>query len=151
MELEQALRQYLAEADAVPADLTRYAVDAFAVRGLDEELTELTWDSLVDVAGLARGPAGPRMLVFESVQDRAHRIEVELTRTVRGFDLIGQVVPPSVGELRVIHRRGTVSRPVDDRGRFDAELPNVAALRLWFRSSAAATDVPIVTGWVPIG
>lgn len=151
MDLEQALRQYLATADAPPPDLARYAADAFALRGLDEELAELSWDSLVDVAGLARGPGGPRMLVFESVRDPAHRIELEVTPTVRGFDLTGQVVPPSAGEVRVIHRQGTVSRPVDDRGLFEADIPKVAALRLWFQSRAAATEVPIVTGWVPIG
>jgi hypothetical protein len=151
MELEQALRDHLARTDPVPAAVTRHAVEAFALRRLDEELAEIVWDSLVDSTALTRGPEQTRVLTFASVHAPARRIEVELVRTATGWDVTGQVDPAGAGEIRIGHRDGTLTRPVDVLGRFDASLPLVAALRLWCRSGAAADEAPLVTAWVPIG
>jgi hypothetical protein len=151
MELEHALRNLVAEADPAPATLVQHATEAFTLRNLDEELIELVRDSWLDVGAVTRALHGTRMLTFESVRHPEIRIEVGVTRTVGGYEVIGQVVPPAAGEVRVIYRGGRVSRPVDDYGRFDADLPEVTSIRLWFRSDAAATEAPIVTQWVPIG
>ena len=64
MDLDAALRALIARMDPVPPEVERNAVAAFAFREAD--VAELEWDSWSDAEALTRGPAGTRMLVFES-------------------------------------------------------------------------------------
>jgi hypothetical protein len=150
MHLEGILRELVARVDPLPPELVRHADEAFALSTLDEELAELVWDSWADAAALTRGPDNIRIIAFETAPTGV-RIDLDVIPGPTGFELTGEVSPPGAGELRVLYRAGTVARRVDDRGRFDADIPSVASIKLWYRPDAATSAVPIVTHWVPIG
>jgi hypothetical protein len=149
MGLEDLLREAAAGMDPVPASVARYASEAFTLSRLDQDLAELIDDSWVDAGALTRGDA-TRMLTFGSATGTGSRIEIDVTRTGRTFELTGRITPPGPGELRVVHRGGETFCPVDSRGRFSVEIPHVGSIKLHFHPRAAP-EAPIVTHWVAIG
>jgi len=143
-ELLAALRQALAERQAVPPEFVEAAKNAFAWHNIDAELAELTYDSSRDAehAPSTRAEtASIRALTFTS----AHlTIELEVT----GDALVGQVVPVQAGTIEVQVQSGPATAfPADEIGCFSiAPIPD-GPFRLYCRTAAG---VDAVTGWVTL-
>ncbi|MFV0132499.1 hypothetical protein ACLGIH_04460 [Streptomyces sp. HMX87] len=136
--LEEQLRQAAAVLDPVPAELSRIAVDAYALHDLDARLAELTFDSLVDGIPVRGEEDPPRMLTFS-----AGEVTIDVEVTAEG--LIGQLLPPGPARIEVLSGpQAARTLTADDLGRFTGEAPPAGpfALRL-----AAGGEV-LVTEWL---
>jgi hypothetical protein len=125
--------------DPVPADATATAVAA-DLGGIDAELAELVFDSLLDERAVAvrdEPGGGVRSLTFTS---GARTIEVD----VSDADVVGRVTPPGAGRVELEQPRGRREVPVDDLGRFRAPLAP-GPLRLRFGLGQAAVATPWIT------
>lgn len=132
------LRQALAF--AAPGDaMVEAGRAAFTWRTVDEELANLTYDSLLDELSVVRGvDAAPRTLVFDA---GSLSIELEL---VPGR-IVGQLVPPMPGRVVVQSEETQVGRAtVDTQGCFGIDVP--AGTRVRLRCTTGLADV--VTQWV---
>ncbi|MGY1823995.1 hypothetical protein [Geodermatophilus sp. SYSU D00079] len=91
---------------------------AWSWRTVDAELAALTSDSTAGDPALVRSAdVAPRTLVFEG-----GRLAVELSVTEEG--LLGQLVPPTEGEVTLLGRDGVLDHTaVDEVGCFTFELP----------------------------
>ncbi len=141
-ELLAALRQALAERQAVPAEFVAAGKNAFAWHNIDAELAELTYDSSrdADAALSTRAEtASIRALTFTS----AHlTIELEVTQD----SLLGQIVPPQPATIRVQPRAGTETTvSADEIGCFSIRPIPSGAFRLHCRTAA---DTDALTGWI---
>jgi hypothetical protein len=129
------LGEVLDRIDPVPADATATAVAA-DIGGVDAELAELVFDSLVDERAVAvrDEPGGEvRSLTFTAGE---RTIEVD----VSDADVVGRVTPGGGGSVELEQPRGRRSVPVDDRGRFRAPVaPGPLRLRFGFAGAAVAT------------
>jgi hypothetical protein len=107
------LRGVVARVDPVPADLVAAARASLTWRTVDEELAELTYDSLVDglVGVRAATSTAPRQLSFEA---GGAAVEVELA----DGRLVGQLVPPGPARVELHHGTDVVASRADDLGRF---------------------------------
>jgi hypothetical protein len=125
--------------EPVEESLLRAARGAFAWRLVDEELAlaSITFDSLLDAAGVLRdGPAAPRVLAFEGAD---MGVEVEVV----GDEMVGQIHPPSPGQVSVLTPEGTVGEvEADELGCFVlAPVPRgPVRLRCITGSAVIATD-----------
>jgi hypothetical protein len=145
-ELLAALRQALAERQAVPPDFVEAAKNAFAWRSIDidAELAELTYDSSRDaepVPTTRAETASIRALTFTS----AHvTIELEVTHD----SLLGQIVPAQSGTIKVQLRDGAETTvPADGIGRFTIRPMPAGAFRLHCKTSA---DADALTNWITL-
>ena len=93
-ELEHELRRLAARQDPVPPELVQAATEAFSWRNIDAELAELVFDSLLntDQAALVRSSPGRRLVSFQTPE---LTIDVEVTATASGRDVMGQITPPA--------------------------------------------------------
>ena len=141
------LRAVADRVDPLPAGLVAAARGVLTWRTLDDELAELTFDSLVDgLAGVRSGPAtaAPRQVSFEA---GTAAVDVELD----GERLVGQLVPP--GPARVELHRGSdvVATRADELGRFGFDLgvstlPATGGPRAW-RLRVDGDAFRLVTAW----
>jgi hypothetical protein len=143
-ELLAALREALAERQAVPSEFIEAAKNAFAWHNIDAELAELTYDSSRDAeaAPSTRAEtASIRALTFTS----AHlTIELEVTQD----SLLGQIVPPQPATVRVQPRDGTeTSVSADEIGRFSIRPIPAGPFRLQCKTAA---DADALTGWITL-
>ena len=143
-ELLAALRQALAERQAVPPEFVEAAKNAFAWHNIDAELAELTYDSSRDAepAPSTRAEtASIRALTFTS----AHlTIELEVTHD----SLLGQIVPAQPGTIKVQLRDGAESTvPADEIGRFTIRPMPAGTFRLHCRTAA---DADALTSWITL-
>jgi hypothetical protein len=143
-ELLAALRQALAERQAVPPEFVEAAKNAFAWHNIDAELAELTYDSSRDAepAPSTRAEtASIRALTFTS----AHlTIELEVTHD----SLLGQIVPAQAGTIKVQLRDGAESTvPADGIGRFTIRPMPAGTFRLHCKTSA---DADALTNWITL-
>jgi hypothetical protein len=143
-ELLAALRQALAERQAVPPEFVEAAKNAFAWHNIDAELAELTYDSSRDAepAPSTRAEtASIRALTFTS----AHlTIELEVTHD----SLLGQIVPAQPGTIKVQLRDGAESTvPADEIGRFTIRPMPAGTFRLHCKTSA---DADALTNWITL-
>ncbi|MGQ0467682.1 MAG: hypothetical protein ACT4QG_20485 [Sporichthyaceae bacterium] len=111
-DLRAVLREYYVATDPVPARMREAAVAVFAWRDVEHDLAELSMDSLL-VAAPVRNRGGPRLVTFLA-GDTSIEIEVDGTGPTR--QIVGQVVPPATGEVRV--RNANHVERADDLGRF---------------------------------
>jgi hypothetical protein len=133
--------------DPVPSDAVAAARSVFAWRTLDEELAELTYDSLVDdraLVGIRSAGPPPRLLTFESP---ALTVEVETAASGSRRRLVGQLVPSQAARLEVRHSEGTTTADVDDLGRFAVDNLPPGPLSLHVQGSGD-TAVAVTTDWV---
>jgi len=140
-ELLAALREALAEREAVPPEFVEAAKNAFAWHNIDADLAELTYDSSRDAehAPSTRAEtASIRALTFTS----AHlTLELEVTHD----SLLGQIVPAQAGTIKVQLRDGAETTIVADRiGRFTILPIPAGEFRLHCKTSA---DADALTGW----
>ena len=118
------LRAAVRYAGAPTPGMVAAGAAAFSWRTVDAELAALTHDSLADESVLVRNSAAPRSLVFEG-----RELSVELDETDDG--LIGQLVPPTTGEVALLAPDGERGRTeVDDLGCFSFPTSAVGLLRL---------------------
>jgi len=145
-ELLVALREALAEREAVPAEFVEAAKNAFAWHNIDidAELAELTYDSSRDAEpepSTRAETASIRALTFTS----AHlTLELEVTHD----SLLGQIVPAQAGTIKVQPREGAETTvPADRIGRFTIRPIPVGEFRLHCRTSA---DSDALTNWITL-
>ena len=139
------LRAVAGQVDPMPAAVTEAARAAFSWRTIDVELAELTYDSVLDdqlLAGVRGVAKAPRLLTFE-VPDLT--VEVEVQPAGGGLRLLGQLVPPSLALVHVLHRGGERQVGVDEAGRFSVEQLEHGPAQLRFRLEGG---VAVSTPWV---
>ena len=148
-ELERELRQAAARLDPVPPELVQAAAEAFSWRNIDAELAELVFDSLLntDEAALVRSSPGRRLVSFETAE---LTIDVEVTATASGREVMGQISPPQRATVEIRHRAGVVSADADERGCFRSAALQTGPMSLRLRPAAGDPQPPIVTDWLSI-
>jgi hypothetical protein len=112
------LRGALDRVDPVPTDLVAAARAVLTWRTVDEELAELTYDSLLDgLVGVRAAPTAtaPRQLSFEA---GGAAVEVELA----DGRLVGQLIPPGPARVELHHATDVVATRADDLGRFSFDV-----------------------------
>jgi hypothetical protein len=150
MELEDELRAAAGLFDPVPPELLEDAMRAYALRELDAELAELTFDSWDEAtATRVRGAGAPRLLTFTAGE---LVVEVEVTggRLVGRLSRVPEQMPAAMGvsaEIGVQRRDGERLLRSDELGRFTAAHLAPGPLRLRVDPSG---DAPVVTSWVRI-
>lgn len=148
-ELEHELRQLAARLDPVPSELVQAATEALSWRNIDAELAELVFDSLLstDQATLVRSSPGHRLVSFQTPE---LTIDVEVTSTASGRDVMGQITPPQRATVEIRHRAGVVSTDADERGCFRSASVQTGPISLRLRPAADGSRPPIVTDWLSI-
>lgn len=112
---------------------------AYEWRTVDAELAELSYDSLLDRELLLRGSAPiSRSLVFRG---STMSVDVELSEEV----LVGQLVPPTAGEIVLLGIAGEFGRTrADELGSFSLAAPARGPIRLLCETSSGR----LVTEWL---
>lgn len=136
------LKQALAEAGPITETMRAAGRAAYSWRSVDAELelAALVFDSEVDAGALVRDGTDdvPRSLVFESPEVSLH---LELSASA----LMGQLVPPSGGEVVLRWHDGNEQcLDTDDVGVFSLRPPPART----FRVEASAEGRTIVTEWI---
>jgi hypothetical protein len=139
-----ALRQAVHARQAVPADFVAAAKNAFTWHNIDAELAQLTYDSSCEaepVRGTRSEAASIRSLTFTS----AHMtIELEVSQD----SLIGQIVPPQAGTIKILHRDSPETEvTADEIGCFSIHPIPSGPFRLHCRTTAG---LDAFTGWIPL-
>lgn len=142
--LVTALRQAVDARQAVPADFVAAAKNAFTWHNIDAELAQLTYDSSCDaepVRGTRSEAASIRSLTFTS----AHMtIELEVSHD----SLVGQIVPPQAGTIKIQHRDcPEAAVTADEIGCFSIHPIPSGPFRLHCRTQAG---VDAFTGWITL-
>lgn len=135
------LRDYYEAVDPVPARMREVALAAFAWRDVEHELAELSLDSLL-VSAPIRSQSGPRLLTFAA---GGVNIEIEVDGTGSARQIVGQVIPPAAGEMRL--RTVAQTTRTDDLGRFFlAEVPAGPFSLTWVPDVGTGCN----TAWIDI-
>ena len=139
-----ALRQAVSARQAVPAEFVAAAKNAFTWHNIDAELAQLTYDSSRDaepVRSTRSEAASIRSLTFTS----AHMtIELEVSQD----SLVGQIVPPQAGTIKIQHRDSPETEvTADEIGCFSIHPIPAVPFRLQCRAGAS---INIVTGWITL-
>ncbi len=137
--LLQLLREAFDQADPVPPDAVAAARHADP-GGLDDELAELVFDSLLDDQQITLRDESDdvRSLTF-TLGDRT--IEVDLT----GDDLVGRVTPSATTTVEVLQPTVRHSVETDELGRFRAPVAaGPLRLRVGIEGGAARATTPWV-------
>ncbi len=133
-----------ARVDPVPASVTTAARASFSWAGVDSELAELVYDSVVESRELVGCRGGTsRHLAFEGP---AVSVECE----VGGGRLVGQVVPPQATRIEVRRAEESFVVESDELGRFLTEPVGPGPLSLRFRVGDATAGGHTSTEWVAI-
>jgi hypothetical protein len=143
-ELLALLQEALREAREVPPGFIAAGRSAYAWRGIDAELAQLTYDSEQDrdaVAGVRAEAASIRALTFTSPH---LTIELEVGEDA----LLGQLVPTGQATVEVLTQAGvTAGLPVDEVGCFAVTPIPATPFRLRCRTAAGAS---VMTGWITL-
>ncbi len=141
--LMSELRQALRSREAVTQRSREAARAAFTWRTIDEELLELSHDSLAGAQALVRGPAEVVEARVVSFEGQGISVELEL----EAGHLIGQVLPGQSGSVTVQSPSSAqVTVEVDDAGLFEIlELPP-APLRLRLELGGRVLTTAWLTG-----
>lgn len=139
-----ALQQALRARRAVPPEFVEAGKNAFAWRGIDAELAQLTYDSIRDsevVLSMRAETASIRSLTFSS----AH-LTIELE--VASDSLVGQVIPAQSAMITVQPRTGAGTvLATDEIGCFSIRPIPAVTFRLLCRPDAGAD---VLTGWITL-
>jgi hypothetical protein len=137
--LLEELRTAIRQGGAPTPTMTAAGYAAYSWASVDAELAALTHDSLVDEAVGVRGASsGPRDLIFEGTQ-----VSVELEQDPNC--LVGQLVPPTTGEVSLLRPNGELAHTdVDELGRFRFERSVAGLVRLRCSTSSGV----LLTDWV---
>jgi len=148
-ELERELRRAAARLDPVPPEVVQAAVDASSWRDIDAELAELVFDSLLDAdqATLVRGSPGPRLVSFKTPE---LTVDVEVTDTGSGRDVMGQITPPQRAMVEIRHGAGIVTTDADELGRFRSASLHRGPMSLRLSPADEGPRPAVVTDWLCI-
>ncbi len=139
-----ALREALAAREAVPAAFIEAGKSAYAWHRIDEELAQLTFDSLRDTemtASTRSESASIRALTFQSAR---FTIEVEITDDA----LLGQLIPLQGGTAEMQTQAGDISATsIDEVGCFAIDPKPESPFRLRVCTEG---QPDVVTGWLTI-
>ena len=147
-ELFDRLAATLRGAEEPPEQVVELARASFGLHRLEAELAELVADSALEVtpAGVRGDVAAPRLLTFEAGDAE---IEVQVSRAEgAGWQLLGQVVPPSAAALRLEPgdpSLAPVEGDADELGRFSLRAVGGGPWRLICRRQGLP---PVVSPWV---
>jgi hypothetical protein len=142
-ELLDRLRAAAAEADPPPEHVLVAARAAFARVGLEGELLELEFDSLVDAGAATRAGAGARLLRFGAAD---HAVELQLVGA-GPVGVVGQVTPATADGVELAHAGGVARADTDDLGRFTLDaIPRGPVSLAWTASDGGR----VRTSWVAI-
>ena len=150
-ELFDRLAATLRGAEEPPEHVVELARASFGLHRLDAERAELVADSALDAtpAGVRDAGHGPRMLTFEAGDAE---IEVQVSAAGdAGWQILGQVVPPSPAAVRIEPADPALSAAetqADELGRFAARLTGGGSWRLVWRRQGLP---PVVSPWVLLG
>jgi hypothetical protein len=135
--LLRLLREAFDQTDPVPADAVAVARDADPA-GLDDELAELVFDSLLDERPVVLRDAGDdvRSLTFTL---RGRTLELD----VAGSEVVGTVTPSAPTTVEVLQPAARRSVETDELGRFRAALGDGP-----FRLRVATAGIRATTPWV---
>jgi hypothetical protein len=138
------LRKAVDARQAVPAEFVAAAKNAFTWHNIDAELAQLTYDSSRDsepVLSTRSEAASIRSLTFTS----AHMtIELEVSQD----SLIGQIVPPQAGTIKIQHRDSPeMEVTADEIGCFSIHPIPSGPFRLHCRTEAS---LDAFTGWITL-
>lgn len=148
-ELEQELRRLAARLDPVPPELVEAAAEALSWRDIDTELAELVFDSLLDAGQGApvRGSADRRLVSF---QTPGLTIDVEVTSTASGREVLGQITPAQRATVEIRHRAGIVTTDADELGCFRSASLQTGPMSLRLRPADRGPRPAVVTDWLSI-
>ncbi len=139
-----ALRQAVHARQAVPADFVAAAKNAFTWHNIDAELAQLTYDSSRDaepVRSTRSEAASIRSLTFTSAN---MTIELEVSQE----SLVGQIVPPQPGMIKIQHRDSPETEvTADEIGCFSIHPIPSGPFRLHCRTGAG---LDAFTGWITL-
>jgi hypothetical protein len=139
-----ALREALRARGAVPPEFAEAGRNAFAWRGIDAELAQLTYDSTLDrepASSMRAEAASIRALTFSS----AHlTIELEVTTD----SLLGQIIPAQAATILVQTGTGAETAvPADEIGCFSIHPFPGVPFRLLCQTGAG---IDVRTGWISL-
>ena len=143
--MPEGLGAVIAMADPIPFDLLQSLRSSLNRRALDADVAELIYDSVLDGHGDVRSLLGARQLSFQGQQ-----VSVEMEVVPERRRVVGQLIPPSPGDVEVRHGRGVDHVAVDALGRFVVdELPKGPVS---FRCQGGEAGDPrvTVTDWIVI-
>jgi len=147
MRLLSRVSEVYAEIDPVPAHVVEAAKAALVWRTIDSELAELVEDTELTLADIGlRAEVAPRLVTFEA---DTLTVEVEIAETGDRRRLMGQMLPPSAGEVEIRNAERTQVVEADELGRFSATDVPSGPVSLVCRLRSAA-ERPIVTSWIVI-
>jgi hypothetical protein len=143
-QLLAALREALADDEAVPPEFIELGKNAYAWHNIDAELAQLTYDSIREpdeALSLRAEAASIRALTFTS----AHlTIELEVSED----SVLGQVIPAQSGTIEIQGREGTAATiEADEVGCFLLRPIPDSPFRLRFRNGDGAD---ILTGSITL-
>jgi hypothetical protein len=138
------LRQAVGARRAVPPEFVAAAKNAFTWHNIDAELAQLTYDSSRDLEttrSTRSEAASIRALTFTS----AHMtIEIEVSQN----SLVGQIVPPQAGTIKIQHRDGPETTVTADKiGCFSIHPIPSGPFRLHCRTTVG---LDAFTGWITL-
>jgi hypothetical protein len=148
-ELEQELRRLAARLDPVPPELVQAASEALSWRDIDSELAELVSDSLLEAGPgtLVRSSSGRRFVSFKTPE---LTIDVEVTSTGSGRDVMGQITPPQRATVEIRHRAGVVTTDADELGCFKSASLSAGPMSLRLSPADSGPRPAVVTDWLSI-
>jgi hypothetical protein len=148
-ELEQELRRLAARLDPVPPEFVQAASDAFSWRDIDSELAELVSDSLLDAGqgSLVRSSSDRRLVSFRTPE---LTIDVEVTTTGSGRDVMGQITPAQRATVEIRQGAAVVTTDADELGCFRSASLSAGPMSLRLTAADHHPRPAVVTDWLSI-
>jgi hypothetical protein len=146
------LRTLFEHIDPVPPLVSEAANAALTWRRIDAELAELLGDSADEAVLLsaARGPDAPIRAVTMSSGEL--NIDIQILADGPRRTLLGQLSPPASATIEIHTADGESATTESDRsGRFRAQLPRGAQIRLRIRDKLRTSSPPVETAWITVG
>lgn len=138
--MPEDLAAVIATADPIPSDLLRSLRASLSRRSVDAEVAELIYDSVLDGPGDVRSLHAGRQLSFQGP-----KLSVEMEVVPERRRVVGQLIPPTQGEVEVRHGHGADMVAVDTLGRFVVENVPKGPVSLRCRGNDGDDGEPVVT------
>jgi hypothetical protein len=127
--------------EPAPDDVTQAAVALHHPVGTTPRPMQVSYDSVFEGVPVGVRGAGPRTISFDA---GAHGLEIEVD-SEGTWRVLGQLVPPAPGEARVESALGSRVVPIDEAGRFLADVAP-GPLRIVVETAGQVTE----TSWITL-
>jgi hypothetical protein len=141
--MPEDLAAVIATADPIPFDLIQSLRASLGRRCVDAEVAELIYDSVLDGQGDVRSLHGTRQLSFQGSE-----VSVEMEVVPERRRVVGQLIPPTRGQVEMRHGLGADVVAVDSLGRFVVEDVPKGPVSFRCRGNGEGTPVVTVTDWI---